>query len=253
MNKVAKILSLLSLLFLVAGIGLFLLNSSTFRDRQKEISEIKQQRRASFSENIKRKRGEISLDLQKKKGENAILIEKTRGIRKRIATIPLQLDVLEKKGKSLESQVDIRRQDLRKMQEVEKFFIRQASLRKTLSDLRRGRFVLRDEVNSLSADIIKQKKEVEKFQKSLADEKKGNSRSGIQTRIYSIHPNWGFVTLEDGRNKGIVKGSFLKVKREGKEIARLRVIFAGGEMATAELKESYKASLLVGDEVTSDL
>ncbi len=74
----------------------------------------------------------------------------------------------------------------------------------------------------------------------------------LNTRIRSIYPSWGFVTLAGGNNVGVVAGSTLNVVRNDAVVAQLLV--SGVEATTASasiVPDSIDdgATLMVGDRV----
>lgn len=80
-----------------------------------------------------------------------------------------------------------------------------------------------------------------------------NKRSFFgSTRISSIYPAYGFVTLPIGNTAGVVSGSPLDVVRDGAVIAKLRVQSVEGGRAAAEIVPDSVAqdtTLSVGDRV----
>lgn len=80
----------------------------------------------------------------------------------------------------------------------------------------------------------------------------GRSLSSLRTRIRSIYPNWGFVTLASGNNAGVVSNSTLDVVRSGETIAKLLVTAVESSTSSASIvPDSLKAdvTLMVGDQV----
>lgn len=80
----------------------------------------------------------------------------------------------------------------------------------------------------------------------------GQSLVSLQTRIRSIYPNWGFVTLAAGNNAGVVANSTLNVIRDGEVIAKLLVTAVETGTASASIVPDSLASdvtLAVGDRV----
>lgn len=81
-----------------------------------------------------------------------------------------------------------------------------------------------------------------------------NSKSlpTLDTRIRNIYPSWGFVTLQDGMNHGVVGGSNLDVVRDGSVIAKLLVSAVERNTASASIVPESLAPdtvLMVGDKV----
>ncbi len=81
---------------------------------------------------------------------------------------------------------------------------------------------------------------------------KGDSLPSLNTRIRSIYPAWGFVTLADGNNGGVIANSVLNVVRGNETVARLLVTAVESRSATASIiPESVGEDvvLMVGDRV----
>ena len=73
-----------------------------------------------------------------------------------------------------------------------------------------------------------------------------------KTRVSSIYPNWGFVTLGAGHISGVVTGSNLEIVRDGKAVAKLLVTAVESNTASATIIPDSLAEgtvLMVGDQV----
>jgi hypothetical protein len=80
----------------------------------------------------------------------------------------------------------------------------------------------------------------------------GQSLPSLQTRIRSIYPNWGFVTLASGNSLGVVANSTLNVVRGGETIAKLLVTAVESSSSSASIVPDSMVSdvtLQVGDRV----
>jgi len=80
----------------------------------------------------------------------------------------------------------------------------------------------------------------------------GKSLPTLNTRIRSIYPAWGFVTLAAGNNGGVVANSNLAVMRNGEPIAQLLVTAVESNSASASIVPDSIAkdvTLMVGDRV----
>ncbi len=80
----------------------------------------------------------------------------------------------------------------------------------------------------------------------------GQSLPELKTRIRSIYPNWGFVTLASGNNAGVVTNSTLDVVRDGETVAKLLVTAVESNTASASIVPdslSSDVTLAVGDRV----
>jgi hypothetical protein len=80
----------------------------------------------------------------------------------------------------------------------------------------------------------------------------GQSLPTLNTRIRSVYPTWGFVTLAAGNNGGVVVNSTLNVVRDGNTIAQLLVTSVESGSASASIipdSVSQDVTLMVGDRV----
>ncbi|MBC7979254.1 MAG: hypothetical protein H7Y36_01670 [Armatimonadetes bacterium] len=81
---------------------------------------------------------------------------------------------------------------------------------------------------------------------------KGESLATLRTRIRSIYPTWGFVTLADGNNAGVVTNSTLDVLRDNEVIAKLLVTAVETRTSSASIipdSIGENVTLMVGDRV----
>jgi hypothetical protein len=80
----------------------------------------------------------------------------------------------------------------------------------------------------------------------------GQSLPTLNTRIRSIYPTWGFVTLGAGNAGGVVANSTLDVVRDGSTIAKLLVTAVERNSASASIvpdSMAQEVTLMVGDRV----
>lgn len=80
----------------------------------------------------------------------------------------------------------------------------------------------------------------------------GQSLPSLNTRIRTVYPTWGFVTLACGNNGGVVANSTLDVVRGGVTIAKLLVTTVESSTASASIipdSIAQDVTLMVGDRV----
>ena len=80
----------------------------------------------------------------------------------------------------------------------------------------------------------------------------GQSLPNLNTRIRTVYPTWGFVTLANGNNGGVVPNSTLDVVRDGVTIAKLLVTSVESSTASASIipdSIAQDVTLRVGDRV----
>lgn len=80
----------------------------------------------------------------------------------------------------------------------------------------------------------------------------GESLPTLNTKIRSIYPTWGFVTLATGNSGGVVPNSMLDVVRDDTTIAKLLVTTVESNSASASIipdSIAQDVTLMVGDKV----
>jgi hypothetical protein len=84
------------------------------------------------------------------------------------------------------------------------------------------------------------------------NKKISSKKSYGNARVSAIYSQWGFVTLSEGNNGGIVSGSTLNVIRGGEPVAELRVRSVESNRASADVVPNSlgeDVTLMVGDKV----
>ena len=104
--------------------------------------------------------------------------------------------------------------------------------------------LIKQNISTLS-DATTRKKELDNYSK-------GESLASLKTLILIIYPSWGFVTLADGNNGGVLANSILNVVRGDETVARLLVTAVESRSATATIipdSVGEDVVLMVGDRV----
>ncbi len=110
--------------------------------------------------------------------------------------------------------------------------------------------------DSLTAQIGAAESDITNTKGKFDDFAGGRSLATLNTRIRSIYPNWGFVTLASGNNAGVVASSTLNVVRGDQVIAKLLVTAVESTTASASIVPDSIAddtTLMVGDRVVPGL
>lgn len=105
---------------------------------------------------------------------------------------------------------------------------------------------------NLTAQVSAGDAQIADIKGKLENFSNGQSLPSLNTRIRSIYPNWGFVTLASGNNAGVVNNSTLSVVRDGETIAKLLVTAVETGSSSASIVPDSLApdvTLMVGDRV----
>ena len=250
--KKSKIFYFVSLIFFCLGLCFAYLNERKLFGYGEQIREILEKNENFVKLRMAKKKALLEQNLEKQNREVKELTNQSQALRKKIAEIPVQMPQQKEKERQLNSELDLRKQDLAKMREVKSLLLSQKDFLALNQDLKKKEQMLQGEVDLLMQKKKKIEKEIEAISSLIKSQNRKISSSGLETEIYSISDEWGFVTLAAGQDKGVVNGSFLSVFRNGLPIARLKVISVQGEMSTAELAGEKEVKFQVGDKVKAD-
>jgi len=210
---------------------------STSQDRLKAAQEVLKQ--------LPIDRAEIDAQAATKTGEETKLKE---------ANDALKSDIESKTAKisSNKQQLDEIREKTSKIGNIRDLADKMKTMRVELEELDQS---ITDDEATL-ANLTAQNTSAQSDEKTRKDEldtfSKGESLPSLNTRIRNIYPAWGFVTLADGNNGGVIANSTLDVVRDGETVARLLVTAVESRSATASIIPDSIAedvTLMVGDRV----
>ncbi len=88
---------------------------------------------------------------------------------------------------------------------------------------------------NLTAQNTSVQTEATRRKDEFASLQKGDSLASLNTRIRSVYSEWGFVTLADGNDGGVIGNSVLNVVRGDEIVARLLVTAVESGSATASI------------------
>lgn len=105
---------------------------------------------------------------------------------------------------------------------------------------------------NLTAENTQTEAQAEAMRTKFETMSSGRSLPTLNTRIRSIYPTWGFVTLAAGNSSGVVTNSTLDVVRDDSVIAQLMVTAVERNTASASIipdSIAQDVTLMVGDRV----
>jgi hypothetical protein len=108
-----------------------------------------------------------------------------------------------------------------------------------------------DQMNSNNANIEKQ---IVGMRGEIDRRSSGRSFPHLKTKIRSVYPTWGFVTLTNGDKAGVVISSSLDVVRDGEPVAKLFVSTVERDSASASIvpgSTQQDVVLMAGDQVVA--
>lgn len=163
-----------------------------------------------------------------------------------------QLESKTTKISSNKQQLDAIREKISKIGEISELAPKMKTMRVELVELTQSI----EEKEASLANLTAQNTSAQSEEKARKDEldtfSKGESLRSLNTRIRNIYPAWGFVTLADGNNGGVIANSTLAVVRDGETVARLLVTAVESRSATASIVPDSigeDVTLMVGDRV----
>lgn len=162
----------------------------------------------------------------------------------------VQIDAKAAKIAENKQKLDEIREKTQKVGDLKELASKMRATSAELEELSQSIATAEAEVANLTAQNTSSEAQIGKAKTLLEAFASGNSLPTLQTRIRSIYPNWGFVTLASGNNAGVVNNSSLDVVRDDQVICKLLVTAVESTSASASIvPDSMKddITLMVGD------
>jgi predicted nuclease with TOPRIM domain len=168
--------------------------------------------------------------------------------------LKLQIDAKTAKVASNKQQLDEIREKTAKIGDVKDLAAKMRETRAECDDVTQSVAETEAKLANLTSENTQAESQVNAIRGKLDLMSSGQSLPTLNTRIRSIYPTWGFVTLAAGNNSGVVTNSTLNVVREGNTIAQLLVTSVERGSASASIipdSVSQDVTLMVGDRVVA--
>jgi hypothetical protein len=153
---------------------------------------------------------------------------------------------------TVKAQLDQLRADTEKYGNLEETVAKIVSSKQEVESLEGSVSSAQSKLTGLTAQTTSGAARVNAAKNTFESYTTGNSLPSLKTRIRSIYPNWGFVTLASGNNAGVVTNSTLNVVRDGQVVAKLIVTAVESTTSSASIVPDSMApdsTLMVGDRV----
>lgn len=218
---------------------------------EKQRLEVTQQRLATAQSTL----GEIIDKIPRVEGETQELTAKTETQRAENARLESQLQENNNESSGNLNRITQLQEQVGALGNVEQLADRLRSLQaelNTLNDPETGLPSRKTHVDRISAQATQIEADNVSAAAVLDGYARGQSKPGLTTRIRSIYPNWGFVTLASGGIAGLAGNSTMDVIRDNQVIAKLQVTAVEPNSATATIVPGSMQDgfvLQVGDNV----
>lgn len=185
-------------------------------------------------------------------GENLKLAEDEVAQKKANAALQAQVDEKTKKVAANKEKLDDIREKTSKVGEINQLADKLKKTRAELEELAQSISATEAKLANLNGQNGQTEKEIGDMKDMFTTISSNQSLPTLNTRIRSIYPTWGFVTLATGNSGGVVTNSTLDVVRDGNTIAKLLVTAVETNSASASIIPDSVAkdvTLMVGDRV----
>ncbi len=172
------------------------------------------------------------------------------------ADLTAQIEEKTKKIASDKEQLDSIREKTKNLGDVDQLAAKMREMNAEIEELKQSITGNEAKLANLIAQTAATDAQIADTKSKFEDFAGGRSLPSLNTRIRSIYPNWGFVTLASGNNAGVVTNSTLNVVRNDQVIAKLLVTAVESTTASASIVPDSLASdatLMVGDRVVPGL
>lgn len=144
------------------------------------------------------------------------------------------------------------REQTAKIGDIQELASRMRATNAKLEELSQGITASEAKLANLTAQNTTTKSQADGMKNKFEIMSRGESLPELNTRIRSIYPTWGFVTLASGNSNGVVANSKLDVVRSGAVVAQLLVTAVERNSASASIipdSIGQDVTLMVGDRV----
>lgn len=172
--------------------------------------------------------------------------------KKIVDDLKLQIEAKNAKVKSNKEQLDAIRDKTASVGDIRELATKMRDLSAEREQLIQSVANTEAKLANLTAQNTDAERQVTAIRTRLETMSSGQSLPTLNTRIRSIYPTWGFVTLAAGNNGGVVTNSTLNVVRDGETIAQLLVTAVERGSSSASIIPDSLApnvTLMVGDQV----
>lgn len=163
-----------------------------------------------------------------------------------------QIEVKTRKAASNKEQLDDIRDKTAKIGDLKELASKMRATNAELEELSQNITATEAKLANLTSINQQTESQADAMKKKFEIISSGKSLPTLDTRIRSIYPSWGFVTLAAGNNGGVVANSTLDVVRNGTPVAKLLVTAVERGTASASIIPDSVAPetvLMVGDRV----
>lgn len=252
----ANVFGILTAIVLALSIFVAFKNKAAYEERINETAVQKENLRKSedrlkiaqnsFNDTVKAKEG---VD-----GEIAQLTDESAKVRKDTEDIKLSNETKTQKVAANKTQLDDIRDKTARIGNIEELASKMRELGAEREQL--GQSITDNEAKlaNLTAENNQAETQATSLRTKLDTFASGQSLPSLNTRIRSIYPTWGFVTLASGNNAGVVANSTLEVVRDEQTIAKLLVTAVESTTSSASIVPDSIAAdvtLMVGDRVVA--
>lgn len=228
---------------------------------EKEISDTKDRiaELAKSNDRLNTAKTSLAATIEKRKGvDDEVVAQTTKEFNQQKDNKALTEEVAAKKAEfePKQKQLDDIKQKTEKLGDLKDLASKMNNFKTEVEELKQ----LIDTANAKLANLTSQNTQTENQVKSSKDKfekfASGQSLATLKTRLRTIYPTWGFVTLASGNNAGVVTNSTLEVVRDGATIAKLLVTSVESTTASASIIPDSMAQdtvLMVGDKVIASI
>jgi hypothetical protein len=224
---------------------------------EEEIAKVITEKRnlALSQERLEKARTDLSDTIAKRTETDAEVVTLTAtedAQRKTNDSLKQQIEVKTRKAASNKQQLDEIREKTAKVGDLKELAPKMKATNAELEELGQAITATEAKLANLTAVNEKTEGEANAMKKKFEIISSGRSLPTLETRIRSIYPSWGFVTLASGNNGGVVANSTLNVVRGEETVAKLLVTAVErGTSSASIIPESLAPDtvLMVGDRV----
>ena len=252
----ANVFGILTAIVLALSAFLAYKNKAAYQDRinqtndEKDRLKVSEQRFTTAVNNV----NDTSKELADTNAESARLTEEGDKRKDLNDGLVLQIETKTAEVNNNKTQLDAAREVASQFSDVRELTGQMSQVRTEIEELAQSVTATEAKLANLTANNNQAEIQATTIRTRLDTLTSGRSLPTASTRIRSIYPGWGFVTLASGNNAGIVANSTLDIVRGGEVIGKLLVTAVESSSASASIVPDSIAEdtvLMVGDQVSA--
>lgn len=255
----ARIILIITSLLTLGAVVLGVQNRAAFIDTRSEKDDHNESIRATLdaTEEVIAELREVQQSVTDTEGERDVARVGTEETSRKIGNVEAQITSVDEKIKQKENRIAEVENALKPWagMTIENLNDRLDEMKKDVADREEEIAILEKEIQLAQAAVDANRSTISDYQLRQRARSDAIGLDGSEATVTAVNPDWGFVIVNAGRNRGIPGNAKLIVKRGSEVIGQLKIVSLEPNMLVADIVQdtlNKGAQVLPGDRVVFD-